>query len=129
MVCVWSRGRKVTWEWEWGERRNVRTWHGRCVHPKMYVVPERIQPICAHANPVGRGHGILIQCLTSCLGITLYFFEEPSNCAAPRDNFRMRVMECIATYGQTTSRETFHASAEGDELDAARVLVVERKAS
>ena len=33
---------------EWDENR---TWHGRCIHPKMHVVPERIRPISPLTNP------------------------------------------------------------------------------
>jgi hypothetical protein len=34
-----------------------------------------------------------------CLGIALHFLEEPSYCAAPRDDFRVRVVERVAAYG------------------------------
>jgi hypothetical protein len=110
----------------------VRTWHGRCVHPKMYVVPERIQAIVARANPRGLGYGRGRRCgrlvLALCLCIALHFLEEPTYGAAPRDDFRVRVVEGVAADGQTTCWETFHACAEGEELEAARVGIVERKA-
>jgi hypothetical protein len=37
--------------------------------------------------------------LTLCLGIALHFLEEPSYCAAPRDDFRVRVVERVAAHG------------------------------
>jgi hypothetical protein len=72
-VRAWSQGRKKARIGN-GNGMNVRTWHGRCIHPKMYVVPEHIQAIVARANP--RGRGMLV--LTLCLGIALHFFKEPS---------------------------------------------------
>ena len=116
-----------------GMRR--RTWHGRCIHPKMYVVPERIQAICARTDPRGLGPGglklLLVRCLCSTLGtgnVALHLFEEPPYSTAPRNDFRMRVVERVATYGQTMGRETLHARAERQQADAARVGVVQRKA-
>jgi hypothetical protein len=73
-----------------GNETIARTWYGRCVHPKMYVVPEFVQAVVARANPRG---------LTLCLGIALHFLEEPPYCAAPRDDFRVRVVERVAAYG------------------------------
>jgi len=37
--------------------------------------------------------------LTLCSGIALHFLEEPSYCAAPRDDFRVRVVERVTAYG------------------------------
>jgi hypothetical protein len=37
--------------------------------------------------------------LTLCLGIALHFLEEPSYRAAPRDDFRVRVVERVAAHG------------------------------
>jgi hypothetical protein len=107
-VCGAEEGRRnegTQREWERDNERDcIRTWHGGCVHPKMYVVPEHIQAIVAHANPrglvgrgSGRGRGMLV--LTLCLGIALHFLEEPSYCAAPRDDFRVRVVERVAAHG------------------------------
>jgi hypothetical protein len=84
-------------EMEMGMGMIVRTWYGRCVHPKMYVVPEHIQAVVARANPRGLGRGMVV--LTLCSGIALHFLEEPPYCAAPRDDFRVRVVERVAAYG------------------------------
>ena len=112
-----------------------RTWHGRCIHPKTYVFTERIQSICARANPRGLGPCglklLLVRCLCSTLGtgnIALHLFEEPPYSTAPRNDFRVRVVERVAAYGQTMGREALHARAEGEQQDAARVKVVQRKA-
>jgi hypothetical protein len=80
MVGGWSQERSGM------EMMNVRTWYGQCVHPKMYVVPECIQAIIAHAN---------LRRLTLCLGIALHFLEEPPYRAAPHDDFHVRVVEHI----------------------------------
>ena len=103
-----------------------RTWHGRCIHPKMYVVPERIQAICARANP--RIIGGLSLLLLGTDNIALHLFEEPPYSTASREDFRVRVVERVAAYGQTVGREALHARAEREQPDATRVGVVQRKA-
>jgi hypothetical protein len=113
------------------ERSEERTWNGRCVHPKTYVVPERIQAICARANPRAAaplGIGSLVLWWPGNSNIALHLLEEPSYRAAPRDDFRVRVVQRVAACGQTVGREALHARAEGEEPDAARVGVVQREA-
>lgn len=129
------------------QRMDERTWHGRCIHPKLYVVPERIQPISARANPrVGLGLDrlkprtllififILILCscsiLTSTPGtrIALHLFKKPSYRAAPRDDLRMRVVERIAMPRETMGREALDARAEGEEPYAVRAGIVQHEA-
>ena len=103
-----------------------RTWYGRCIHPKMYVVPERIQAICARANP--RSIGGLSLLLLGTGNIALHLFEEPPYSTASCEDFRVRVVERVAAYGQTMGREALHARAEREQPDATRVGVVQRKA-
>jgi hypothetical protein len=111
----------------------------------LYVVPERIQPISARANPrVGLGLDrlkprtilififILCSCsiLTSTPGtrIALHLFKKPSYRAAPRDDLRMRVVERIAMPRETMGREALDARAEGEEPYAVRAGIVQREA-
>ena len=98
---------------------------------KTYVVPERIQAICARANPRAAAAPLGIGSLVLILwpgDIALHLLEEPSYRAAPRDDLRVRVVQRVAACGQTVRREALHARAEGDEPDAACVGVVQRKA-
>jgi len=68
-------------------------------------------------------------CLTLTSGMgALHLLEEPSYRPAPRDDFRVRVVERVAALGQAMDRETLDARAEGEEPEATRAGIVQREA-
>ena len=57
----------------------------------------------------------------------LRLFEQPPHRAAPRDHLRVRVVQGIASRGQTAGREALRTHAEGEQLGASRMRIVQRE--
>lgn len=112
-----------------------RTWHGRRVHPEAYAVPERehgpagLLRALTRGQPGGcRGRGGGATCVRVPVGShALRLFEQPSYRAAPRDHLRVRIVQGVAVRGQTTGREALRACAEGEQLRASRMGIVQRE--